>query len=186
MSARNLLLAVVLLPLLHGCSAEKGPSDPSIVLDGEAPSPKVENGTAHDRAVLDLGAVTKVVLPAEATVRRGGEAGKVQLLMAKRLSFYGHPGHAMSVRVTRTGMGCATRNEGAAIVVAIHGEWDSGIEGGARVDLVAVVPDGVEVEQRAGLSKPLDATRAWVGLSLPAEGWTAAPDVPDTERSASK
>ena len=71
-------------------------------------------------------------------------------------------------------------------MVAIHGEWDSRIEGGARVKLVAVVPDGVEVEQRAGLSKPLDARGAWGGLSLPSEGWTAVPDPPDARTLPTK
>jgi hypothetical protein len=53
MSFWNLLLAVGFLSLLHGCSGVKDRSAPSTVFDGEARSPKVENGAAHERAVLD-------------------------------------------------------------------------------------------------------------------------------------
>jgi hypothetical protein len=162
-------------------------TDPSVLIDEtDQIDPKVENGTAFDRAIIDLGSTKKVVLPREATIHRGGEAGKIQLFMAKTLAFAGHPPEPMSIHSQRKSMGCAVRTERNALVVAIHGEWDSGIEGGARAKLVAVVPNGVEVDRRAGLSKPLDAGRAWNGLSLPAEGWPAVPDVPDLERSASK
>jgi hypothetical protein len=148
MSRLMILLVAGLLAFLNGCSAVNDSGDSSVILDTErAPSQKVENGIAYDRATLDLGGAKKVVLPAEAAVRRTGEAGKVQLLMAKRLSFGGHPSETMSIRQSRKEMGCAVRTEGAALVVAIHGEWDSGIEGGARVRLVAVVPEGVEVDQ---------------------------------------
>ena len=186
MSCRELLWIVGLIPLLHGCMGLSGPGDPSIKFAKRAPSPKVENGTAHDRAVFDLNAATKVILPSEATIRRGGQPGKVELLMSKHLGFCGHPPEPMSIRETRKGMGCAIRREGITVVVAIHGEWDSGIEGGAQVNLVAIVPEGVEVEQRAGLSKPVDAKRVWSGLSLPAEGWSAVPDKPNPDWEKSK
>lgn len=186
-----IVLAVALVAAGVLCWAGVTPfsSDPTVVPDSrEAPSPWVENGTAYDRATLDLGGAKKLVLPAEATIRRGGEAGKVQLLLAKRLSFGGHPGpgNKVSIRDARKGMGCAYRREGGAVVVAICGEWDYGIEGGTRVALTAVVPDCVEVEQRKGLSEPLGEHRAWGGLALDAAGWTAIPDVPDPEPAAKK
>lgn len=178
-------LTVGLIPLLSGCMGVGQLLDPSVVPDEHrAPSEKVENGTAYDRVTLDLKGVKKLVLPTEATVRRTGPSEAAQLLMAKELSYGGHPAEAMSIRRTRKELGCAFRKEGTTLTVAIYGEWDSGIEGGAYVRLVAVVPNGIEVEQRPGLSKPLDAGRVWNGLSLPADGWTAIPDTPDVNRSA--
>jgi hypothetical protein len=142
-----ILFVIVLVPVLHGCSASTLSRDPSIVIDMGAPSPKVENGTAYDKALLDLGGTNKVILPTEATIRRGGVAGRVQLLVAKQLGFAGHPGEPTSFREARKHLGCAVRSEGAALLVAIHGEWDSGIECRARVKHIAVVPDGVEVDR---------------------------------------
>jgi hypothetical protein len=89
-----------------------------------------------------------------------------------------------------------------ALVIATYGDLDSQSEGGTQVKLVAIVPDGVEVEQRKGLSgperagqerqgqkltKPKDAKDGyWYGTASPAKGWTAIPTVPDADRSASK
>ena len=144
----------------------------------------------------------KLALPDTATVRRAGEAGTVQLFMAKTLSFAGHPPGPMSTRGARKHMECAARVEGDALVVATYGEWDSRIEGGAHLKLVAVVPDGIEVEQRKGLSGPDSAGQErhgqdltqrkdaregyWYGPASPADGWTAVPAVPDPERRAGK
>jgi len=203
-------LAGVLLPSCSsnnshptGLSGEPSADDPSIIVDAHrAPSPEVENGTAHDRSVVDLWSANKVVLPDTATIRRAGEAGKVELFMAKSLSFCGHPPEPMSIHGARKNMGCAVRSEGDALVVATFGEWDSRIEGGASMKLVAVVPHQVKVERRRGLSGPDSAGHErggqnptkpknapdgyWYGPASPAEGWTMVPTVPDPERTASK
>jgi hypothetical protein len=165
-------------------------------------SDKVENGTAYDRAAVDLGKANKVVLPDSAVVRRAGEAGKLQLFMAKTLSFAGHPPEPMSIREARKNMGCAVRMEGVSLGIATYGEWDSRKEGGAHMKLIAMVPEGVEVEQRKGLSGPDSAGREWHGQYLtkpkdaqggwwygpasPADGWVAVPAAPDPERTAGK
>jgi hypothetical protein len=97
-------------------------------------------------------------------------------------------------------MGCAVRAEGDELLLATFGEWDSHIEGGAQMKLVANVPEGMDVEQRKGLSGEDSAGREWHGQYLtkskdakggywygpasPAEGWTAVPDVPDPDRTA--
>jgi hypothetical protein len=189
------------LVVLPSCNSPR--PDPSIVVDESLRvDPEVENGTAYDRSVLELGKAKKVVLPDNATVRRAGEAGKVQLFMAKTLAFVGHPPEAMNLQGARKNMGCAIRADGDAFVVATYGEWDSRKEGGASMKLVVVVPDGVEVEQRKGLSGPDSTGREWQGQYLtkpkdaqggywygpasPAEGWTALPAVPDPERTAAK
>lgn len=173
-----------------------GEHDPSVVVsDGVRINENVENGTAFDRAGIDLGTARKVVLPDTAAVRRSAEAGAVELLMAKRLAFGGHPPARVSIRDARRNMGCAVKAEGDALVVATYGEWDSHIEGGADMRLVAVVPEGVEVEQRKGLSGEASAGREWRGEYLtrpkdakggwwygpasPAGEWSAVPAVPD-------
>jgi hypothetical protein len=191
---------------LVGCSAggdpgEPDPDDPSLVLDRQrAPNPNVENGTAYDRAAVDVGAARTVVLPDSATVRRDPAGGPVRLFMAKQLGFVGHPPAPMSIRDGRKNMGCAVRSEGDALVIATFGEWDSHIEGGAGMKLVAFVPKGVGVQRRAGLSGEKSAAREqhgayvpgredakgghWYGPAFPAPGWTAVPDEPDPDRTA--
>jgi hypothetical protein len=159
----------------------------------------VQNGSAYDRAAIDLAGTTKLILPHNTIVRRTGNAGKVELFMKKTLAYSGYPTEPMSIREARKNMGCAVKLEGDALVVATFGEWDS-IEGGAHIRLVALVPEGVELEQRKGLSgpdsagrewqgqyltKPKDAQRGyWYGPASPADGWTAVPAVPDPDHRA--
>ncbi|HKB02594.1 MAG TPA: hypothetical protein VKD90_10265 [Gemmataceae bacterium] len=184
-----------------GDSGDPDPTDPSLVLNRQpAPNPNVENGTAYDRAAVDVGAGRTVVLPDTATVRRDPAGGPVRLFMAKQLLFVGHPPAPMSIRDSRKNMGCAIRTEGDALVIATFGEWDSHIEGGAGMRLVAFVPEGVGVQRRDGLSGEKSAAREqhgayvarpedakgghWYGPASPAPGWTAVPDEPDPDRTA--
>jgi len=160
----------------------------------------VQNGSAYDRAAVELGATKKLVLPDNAVVRRTGEEGEVHLFMKKTLAFHGHPPEPMSIRGARKNMGCAFKVEGDTLTVATFGEWDSRIEGGAHMQLVAYIPERVELEQRKGLSgpdsagqewngqyltKPKDANGGyWYGPASPAEGWTTVPAVPDPDQTA--
>jgi hypothetical protein len=197
----SFVVATVLLALVSGCWRLIGWSpnfDSSVVLSERFGW--VENGSAYDQAAVDLGTAKKVVLPHDAVVRRTGEAGKVQLFMRKTLGFVGHPPESMSIRDARRNMGCVVQIEGDALVIATFGEWDSRIEGGAELQLVAVIPEGVELEQRKGLSGPDSAGREWHGQYLtkptdakagycfgpasPTDEWTAVPDVPDPARTA--
>src|SRR5262245_46415560 len=183
--AKLIVYALCLAPA--GCVSDGASSDSSVVVDKErAPSDKVENGTAYDRAAVDAGVAKKVVLPDTVVVRRTAEAGPVRLFMAKRLGFGGHPPERTSIREARKHMGCAVRTEGDALVISTFGEWDSGIEGGASMKIVAVVPEGLAVEQRPGLAgKPLDTPgRAWSRSAPSAAGWSAVPDGPDADHTA--
>src|SRR5215207_9991236 len=83
---------------------------------------KVENGSAYDRAAVDIGACTKVVLPADAIVRRSAEPGKLGLLLRKTLGFGGHAPESMSIRGARKNMGAAVRVEQNSLIVATFGE----------------------------------------------------------------
>jgi hypothetical protein len=67
----------------------------------------------------------------------------------------------MSIRGALKNIGCAVRVEDDTLVVATYGEWDSRIEGGAYMKVVAVIPDGLVVEQRKGLSGPDSAGHEW-------------------------
>jgi len=201
----NLLLTAAAAVALAGCTAAGDAGvpdarDPSLVFDKErAPSDQVENGTAYDRAAVEPGAAKKLVLPDTATVRRTTEGSSVRLFLAKHLGFGGHPPEPMSIRDARKNMGCAVKAEGDALVVATFGEFHT-IEGGASMKLVAVVPEGLAVEQRPGLSghasagrewhgtyltKPADAKGGyWYGPASPADGWKGVPDEPDPDRTA--
>ena len=44
---------------------------------------KVENGTAYDRATVELGEVTTIILPRSVEVRRKMDGGTVELFMGK-------------------------------------------------------------------------------------------------------
>src|SRR5438270_11801056 len=61
----------------------------------------VENGSAFDRAVLDVTPYKTLILPDDAAVRDGAPAKEVQIFMQKKLSFGGHPPERMSIRGAR-------------------------------------------------------------------------------------
>ena len=135
------LLGLLSLALIAGClwlASSFRSSDRSI-----QPSERfgdVENGTVYDRAAIDLGGVKHVVLPSDVIIRRTGDSGKLQLFMKKTMSFHGYPPKPIRLGDVRSNMGCAFRIEGDTMVVATFGEWDSHIEGGVQLRLVAVVP----------------------------------------------
>jgi hypothetical protein len=143
--------------------------------EGVRIDPKVENGVVYDRASLDNRDSKKIVLPENTTVLRSGEPGKIQLYMAKTLSFGGHPSEPMTLNRLRKEMGCAVQEAEGAILISTYGEWDSHKEGGTQMKLVVNLPDQILTEQRKGLS----------GSALKF-GWTPIPSVPDPDRVASK
>src|SRR6266542_2567578 len=98
----------------------------------------VENGSAFDQAVVRPGV--------------GGQC--LQIFMRKALAYRGQSAEPLGIRTTRNQMGCATKPEAGALAVATFGEWDSRIEGGASMGVVVLVPPGVEVGKRPGLSGP--------------------------------
>jgi hypothetical protein len=160
----------------------------------------VENGSAFDRATLDLTPYQVLVLPEDAEVREGAPEKTLQIFMRKTLGFVGHPPEGMSIRGARKNMGCAVKAQGDTLTVATFGEWDSHIEGGAHMGLLFIVPEDVQVRRQKHLSgedsvgrewhgqyltKPVDAKEGyWYGPASPGRGWAAVPDVPDLERRA--
>jgi hypothetical protein len=164
--------------------------DPGVVPDGaEAPSDRVENGRAYDKATIEIDASKGLVVPGDAKVAAAGAEGRVEVFLEKRLSYAGHPPDRMSIRDERRKMGLATRAEGGKLVVATCGEWDSDIEGGARMRVLLRVPPGLPVEHRQGLSGPVNwfppPARKERERVTPGEGgWKAVPDEPDPRHTA--
>ncbi len=154
-------------------------------------------GTSCYKASVDISKYTKLILPADATIKRDGEPGKLHIYMKKTLGFVGHPPESMSIKDVRRNMGCACRADADSLIVATYGEWDSHIEGGASMQLLFVVPGSFKIETDKSLSgehskgrewdggyltKPKNVDNGyWYGPASPASGWNAIPDVPDTD-----
>jgi hypothetical protein len=174
---------------LAGCEGEK----PHVNVQTEPPR-LVENGTVYERARIDVQGVRKVVFPKDAIVRRTHGPEAVQLFMAKQLQFFGHPPAPINLQSAHAYLGCAIRKDSDALLVATYGEWGSK-EGGARVHLLALVPEGLPVDQRGDLSGPQSLANQgaelssagpgyWYGARAPAKDWTAVPSSPDPEKNA--
>lgn len=180
---------------ISGCGGDGGKAppgkDPSLVIGENFED--VENGSAFDVAVADIGAHKKFVLPKNAEVRQDGEPGKLKIYMKKTLSFMGHPPAKMSIRLGRKNMGCAVQSEKDARVVATYGEFSTR-EGGAGMALLIIVPKGIEIERRNDLSgenskghqdsKTPANEGYWYGPSAPGNGWEALSAFPDNEHRA--
>jgi hypothetical protein len=183
-------LSVCATVSLAGCEGEK-----SQVKVSTQPSAAVENGTVFEQARVDVQGVSKVVLPKDAIVRRTHAPQSVQLFMAKQLQFFGHPPAPINLRSARAYLGCAFRKDHEALLVATYGEWGS-MEGGASMHLLALVPEGLPVEQRDNLSGAQSLANHgaelssagpdgyWYGARAPAKDWTAVPSSPDPEKNA--
>lgn len=162
----------------------------------------VENGSAYDKAVLELGKATKLVVPRDARVLQEGKGSQVHIFMKKTLGFFGHPPETMTLRQVRQYMGCGVKAEGDIVTLTTFGEWDSRIEGGARMRLLLVVPEGIAIEEGKNLSGPesigQDSNKRWLtkpkevkegywyGPAIPGEGWRGIPAVPDPDRRIAK
>jgi hypothetical protein len=175
---------------LAGCEGEK----PQVKVSAEPPR-LVENGTIYERARLDVQGVAKVVFPKDAIVRRTHGPEAVQLFMAKQLHFFGHPPAPINLQSAHAYLGCAIRKEGDVLTVATYGEWGS-MEGGARIHLLALVPEGLPAELRGNLSGQQSVANQgaelsgagpdgyWYGARAPAKEWRALPSSPDPDKNA--
>jgi hypothetical protein len=157
--------------------AQPTQQDSSIVPEeGTKIDPNVENGTVYDRATVEIRDALKVVFPENTTIRRGGNPRKIQLFMAKTRSFAGHPSEIMTLNGIRKEMGCSVRKADRIMVISTYGEWDSGIEGGTRMKLVAIVPEQIQVVPR----------KALLPSSTLKFDWTRIPSFPDQGQTASR
>jgi hypothetical protein len=179
---------------MMGC--EKHQSD-GIILGDKSASPIVQNGWAYDKATLQIDAKYVLVVPHDARINHQGSGELAEIYMEKSLQFAGHPPEPMSIRLARHNMGCAFQVQNDRLVIATYGEWDSNIEGGAKLSLLIKIPESIRVETRPGLSgtrsiahewdgeyiaKPSEVKEGyWYGPAAPRSGWTPIATVPDSE-----
>ena len=130
---------------------EDPPEDKSLVI-GKQKS-KVENGSAFDKGIVELGKRKRLAIPENAEVIHKGDGTNVEVFMKKTMNFGGHPPRPMSIRVARKYTGCATKDEDGLLQLATYGEWSTK-EGGGRIRLVLVVPEKIEVVRQKALSGP--------------------------------
>jgi hypothetical protein len=153
---------------------------------------RVSNGAAFDVAAVDVSNVDTLVVPDAARVQIGSDIGRVHLYLKKILGYEGHPGSSVSIEGQRKKMGCAQRRDGRTMTLATYGSWDSHIEGGARIELLIVVPPGLKVGKRGGLSGEASAAEDrhtqisfWETPPLNA-GWIPIDDRPDLQHRAGR
>lgn len=197
MALPRMLLAALLVATLPSCKLGEGDFDiRNGIVYSDAANPNVTNGTAYDRAVLELGDHHGIVAPARARVLPTGDAGRITIRMAKTLGFMGHPPSRVTVADCRKSMGCAWRSEAGKLRLATFGEWRT-MEGGASLALEILVPEGVRVERDSSYEMDRDqvtsisqleaqgtANDRWYSLENSSERWLPVPDEPDRERAS--
>ncbi|HEV8062758.1 MAG TPA: hypothetical protein VGP68_22955, partial [Gemmataceae bacterium] len=173
---------------------------------------KAYDGNAYDGAALRVDPKLKLVLPDRATViERHDDAGLVLIYMEKHSHFGAHVRHPVSIANFRKEMGCAAKLDKGALLIGTFGELGF-MEGSRNMKLFVVVPRGMEVAQRAGLSggyggrggatrppgainpardEPKPALTKPANGSPPAwlpptaeDGWHEIPALPDVQRRA--
>jgi len=194
-SLRPLLVVVVLICSIPcGCTPalHRG-----IVYTGSA-DPFVHNGTAFDRAELELGEHHTVVIPTRAALVRATRGNSIVIELEKSLGFVGHPGKRFTIDEARRDMGCAWLSKDGQIRLATFGEFSCG-DGGKSVALEVTVPEGIAVERddrhemsRADgygargskLRQSQDGGETWYAPEGSEERWHPVADVPNPERAS--
>ena len=123
----RLTLAIVTMAAAASCSRNPRAA---IIYDSSADPGMVTNGTAFDRATIDMGECRWIVVPTKTEVEFSEEPGRATLFMKKEMGFMGHPSKRMTIDEERQKMGCAYRKHEGKVFVGKFGEFDSGIEGG--------------------------------------------------------
>ena len=168
-----------------------------IVYTGSA-DPFVHNGTAFDRAELELGEHHTVVIPTRATLVRATGGNSIVIELEKSLGFMGHPGKRFTIDEARREMGCAWLSKDGQLRLATFGEYSCG-DGGKSVTLEVTVPEGITVERddryemsRADghgargskLRQSQEGGETWYAPEDSDERWHPVADVPNPERAA--
>ena len=204
MRYRLILLCVPGLLAFPSCGRQQldAPTEPhpSIEFDRATFDPKVENGTVFDTGSVAITGYEAIAVSEGTRVVQEGDGALVQVFMAKRLYFSGHPPQSIRLRHVRRNMGCATKPDGPTLWIGTFGEFDTR-DGGAKLNLLVVVPNGTRVERGSMpkpatpnglgegeyLTKPREVTDGyWYGPVSPAAGWVAVPDTPDPTRRAAQ
>jgi hypothetical protein len=189
----RLALAIVAIAATASCS--RNPR--TAIIYGSSADPGVSNGTAFDRASIDMGECRWIVVPTKTEVEFSEKPGRLTLLMKKQMGFMGHPPNRTTIDEARQQMGCAYRKHDGKLFVGKFGEFDSGGEGGKFVSLTVRVPEGTVVERSDELELPSGDRARSSPLSLHQEGkdlwcsvegsndhWTPVLGEPDKETYA--
>jgi hypothetical protein len=191
---RRTVSLVIGAALLTGCgpatSPKNGGDDPSLrdlsypFLEGSRFF--VENGRAYDKATVELGSHTVLVVPGDARVGQGAPEGRVELYMEKEMGDDSRVEYR-SIRDIRKRMGCVSRKDGQTLLIATYGYYEHK-HGGASLNLLVKVPAGLRVEKRNSLSSlqggGKEAPARPKGPSTLGPGWEPIPDTPDPAATA--
>lgn len=134
----------------------------SVVHSDFSAIPLVVNGDSYEQCQFKLPETTQtIVLPKGSSVYRH-KIPSVDLQVKKSLSWMGHPDTKTSIDDERSRMGVSIEMTGGKLQVCPYGTWDS-FEGGAYLNLIAGIPDGVKVRYDKGEAT---APAEWVKLPL--------------------
>ena len=147
----RLALAIVSLAATASCSRNPRMA---IIYGSSADAGMVTNGTAFDRATIDMGECRWIMVPSKTEVEFAEEPGRLTLMMKKEMSIMGHPPKRITIDEVRQKIGCAYRKHDGKILVGKFGEFDSGGEGGEFVSLKVRVPRGTVIERNDDLELP--------------------------------
>ncbi len=192
------LVALTVWITLPSCTSLQKLEDPSVTCV-DTFGFGLQDGTAYDQASLKTDNVKKLILPQNAEVRHSSDSGKIELFMAKRFGVAGRKFESVRIRELRNHMGCAVNAEGETLLLATYGEWRD-MHGGADIKIVVIVPQGIEVEQRNGLSGEDSAAKGAEKNELDIKyalkksrsstdyyrGWRVVKDEPDPKQNAQK
>jgi len=191
---RTLLVWVLIYLIPCGCTTavRRG-----IVYTGSADA-FVHNGSAFDRAELELGEHHTVVIPTRATLVRATGGNSIVIELRKSLGFMGHPEKRITIDEARQELGCAWLSKDGQLRLATFGEFSCG-EGGKSVDLEVTVPEGIAVERddsfemsradghdvcSSKLRPSQEGGETWYAPEGSEERWHPIADMPSPERAA--
>lgn len=190
----RLALAIVSLAATASCSRNPRMA---IIYGSSADAGMVTNGTAFDRATIDMGECRWIMVPSKTEVEFAEEPGRLTLMMKKEMSIMGHPPKRITIDEVRQKIGCAYRKHDGKILVGKFGEFDSGGEGGEFVSLKVRVPRGTVIERNDDLELPScsgartsplvlhqEGKDLWCSVEGSSERWTPVIGEPDKEAFA--
>lgn len=172
-------IAIATFPLVLGACQSQPTVDYAAILPASKPVPKdawkgsvvhsdfsanplVVNGDSYEQCQFKLSETTQtIVLPKGSSVYRH-KMPSVDLQVKKSLSWMGHPDTKTSIDAERSRMGVSIEMTGGKLQICPYGTWDS-FEGGAYVNLIAGIPEGVRVRYDKGEAA---APAEWVKLPL--------------------
>jgi hypothetical protein len=189
---RSSLAGFAILAVAMAASCSRNPR--TAILYGDSADYRVTNGTAFDRATIDIGDCRAVVVSSKTKVEFSEKPGKLTLLMEKKMGFFGHPPKSTSIDDIRTKMGCAYRKKDGKIQIGKFGEFDTGGEGGKVITLNVRVSAGTAIERNdetelphsEGASvSPLEwhneGDKTWCSMKGSDDHWTPLVGEPDKE-----